>query len=178
MEIKEMVNPDNYKNLEMTFNIIKYPHLKSVAGRVSRVLTHCQRALDPSETELHALLQDTKVQTAEFMGFVADKVLVGTDYRAAELVTAQTPLSYRMNSHYRKMTREELFQSAFDTMGVMKDCVTKEMGVLRHPAELKRNQISINASEYIAEYQKMFASMDNIYTYFEPTIEDTQDKTL
>lgn len=178
MEIKERVNPENYKNLEMTFNIIKYPHLKSVAGRVSRVLTHCQKALDPSETELHALLQDTKVQTAEFMGFVADKVLVGTDYRAAELITAQIPLSYRMNSHYRKMTREEIFQTAFDTMGAMKNCVTKEMGVLRHPAPIKKHNISINASEYIDEYQKLFASMDSIYTYFEPSAEDTQEKTL
>ena len=178
MEIKERVNPENYKNLEMTFNIVKYPHLKSFAGRVSRVLTHCQKALDPSETELHALLQDTKVQTAEFMGFVGNQVLAGTGYRAAELVTSQIPFSYRINSHYRKMTREEIFQTAFDTMGAMKNCVTKEMGVLRHPSELKKNHISINASDYIEEYQKMFASMDNIYTYFEPTAEDTLGTTL
>lgn len=177
MEIREKINPDNYKNLEMTFSIIKYPHLKGVAGRMARILTHCQKTLEPSETELNELLQETKVQTAELMAYLSNKILVATNYKALELVDTKAPCS-SLNSYYRKMTREELFQSAFDTMGVMKDCVTKEMGVLRHPAELKRNQISINASEYIAEYQRLFASMDNIYTYFEPTIEDTQDKTL
>ena len=178
MEIKERVNPENYKNLEMTFNIIKYPHLKSVATRVARVLTHCQRTLEPEEQELHELLQNVKVQTAEYMGYIDNKILVSTNYAATELVTSQLPIPVKMNSYYRRMSRDEIFQNAFDTMNVMKGCITEEMGVLRHHAPVKHHQISINAAEYIDKYQELFASMDSIYTYFEPTAEESSINTL
>ncbi len=178
MEIKERVNPENYKNLEITFNIIKYPQLKSVASKVARVLTHCQKTLEPDEIELQALLQDTKVQTADFMGFIDSKLLAETNYTAGDIITSQIPQPIYINTLYRNMSRDELFQSAFNTMGLMKHYITREIGVIRHPAQPKKQHISINAEEYIDEYQKLFTSMDSIYTYFAPTNEDNIDKTL
>ena len=178
MEIKDKVKPEYYSNLEMTFNILKYPHLKGVAGRVTRVLTHCQRTLEPEEKELYELLQEAKVQTAEYMGYIDNKILVGTNYAATELVVSQLPISAQVNSHYRKMSRDELFQNAFDTMNIMKGCITEEMGVLRHPAPVKHHHLSINSAVYIDKYQTLFSSMDNIYTYFEPTAEESNINAL
>ena len=35
------------------------------------------------------------------------------------------------------------------------------------------SQISINAAEYISRYQELFATMNGLYDYFEPTAEDS-----
>jgi hypothetical protein len=177
----EMVNPDNYKNLEMLCSVIRYPALNNSAISVNRVATHCQHIIDPSEVELKQILENIKTGTADFMGYLGNEVLRGTGYSsvATDIIDAHCNTSTKINSKYRNMTREEIFSELFGVMNVMKHRVTKEMGVLRHPAEIKKpTQISINAAEYIGEYQKLFATMDGLYDYFAPVADDTQDKTL
>ena len=175
----EMVNPDNYKNLEMLFSVIKYPTLNNTAMSVSRVATHCQHAIDPSEVELKQLLQNIKTDTADFMGYLGKRILKGTGYiaLATDIVDSHYNVPAKINSKYRNMTREEIFSELFGVMDIMKHRVTKEMGVLRHPAEItKPTQISINAGEYLSEYQKLFTTMDSLYDYFGPVIEEEQGK--
>ncbi len=169
------VNAENYKNLELVVGLPSYMHYKAISNKMHRYLNQCARVAGTDEQELIGIIGDIKEKSIEFSTFIEQQILQDVGHEALDIITTRPKISPKLNSTIRQMDKEDLYQATFAEMDNLRYQTGKNMGVLRHPAPLKKGQVSINGAEYLTELQKLFSSMEQLPNYFAPT-EDIIDE--